>query len=73
MSIYAVSRLFKEGTGSGFKEYVINKRLERAMELLTTTDTPVGEIARSVGFENSTYFSTAFKKHYGISPTQLRN
>ena len=73
MSIYAVSRLFKEGTGCGFKEYVINKRLERAMDLLVNTDDSVGEIARAIGFENSTYFSTVFKKHYGISPTQLRN
>ena len=73
MSIYAVSRLFREGTGCGFKEYVVDKRLERAMELLINTDDSVGEIARAIGFENSTYFSTVFKKHYGISPTKVRN
>lgn len=73
ISTYAVSRLFKEGTGIGFKEYVTSKRLELAYKMLRTTKDSVGDIAKAVGFESAAYFSTAFKKYYTVSPTQVRN
>lgn len=72
MSTYAVSRLFKEGTGIGFKEYVTSKRLELAYKMLKTTKDSVGDIAKAIGFESAAYFSTAFKKYYAVSPTQVR-
>jgi AraC-like DNA-binding protein len=71
-SIYVVSRLFKEGFGVGFKEYVISKRLEMARELLIATNHSVMEVARAAGFENATYFSTAFRKNFGLSPSKYR-
>lgn len=71
-SIYVVSRLFKEGFGIGFKEYVITKRLEMAQKLLLTTNNGVTEIARATGFENATYFSTVFRKNFGFSPSKYR-
>ena len=73
VSIYAVSRLFKEATGVGFKEYVIQKRLEMAYKLLKDTRTSVTEVARAVGIENTKYFSEMFKKYYGKSATQIRS
>ena len=73
MSIYAVSRLFKEGTGIGFKEYITSKRLETAYKLLKTTKDSVADIARTVGIENAKHFSAVFKKYYGISATQVRS
>ncbi len=72
MSIYTLSRLFKELVGQGFKEYVTGKRLEMAFGLLQSTDCSVTEIANKVGFENATYFSSVFKKHYGFSPTKVK-
>lgn len=72
MSPYAVSRLFKERIGEGFKEYVVRKRMEIGYELLRTTDASVTEIALQVGYENATYFSTTFKKQYGVPPSKLR-
>jgi AraC-like DNA-binding protein len=72
-SIYVVSRLFKEATGAGFKEYVINKRLELSREMLLTSDESVTNIAKTCGFENLTYFSTAFRKCYGQAPSKFRN
>ncbi len=73
ISIYAVSRLFKEVTGQGFKEYVTDKRLERAHHLLITTSEPIAKIATLVGFDTPTYFSTVFKTKYGASPRAVRS
>lgn len=72
MSVYAVSRLFKEQVGEGFKEYVVGKRMEMAYTLLRTTDKGVSEIGKMVGFENATYFSSVFKKQFGTSPSKVR-
>jgi len=72
VSTYAVSRLFKESTGTGFKEYVTAKRLDQAYKLLKTTADSVGDVARAVGIENTKYFFTLFKRHYGYSPQQVR-
>ena len=71
-SIYVISRLFKEATGKGFKEYITDKRLEYARELLQTTNYNVTEVAAMSGFENTTYFSSVFKTKYGMPPTQYR-
>lgn len=71
-SIYVVSRLFKEATGKGFKEYVTDKRLELARERLETTNMNVSEIAAMAGFENAVYFSNIFKSKYGLAPTLYR-
>lgn len=71
-SIYVVSRLFKEATGKGFKEYVTDKRLELAREKLEATNMNVSEIASMAGFENAVYFSNIFKSKYGLAPTLYR-
>ena len=73
VSIYAVSRLFKEVTGTGFKEYVTEKRLEYGHVLLCTTQKSIAEISAAAGFENANYFSTVFKLKYGMPPTKYRN
>ena len=67
-----MSRLFKEVTGKGFKEFVTDKRLEYARTLLETTSHNVSEIAVMTGFENAVYFSNLFKSKYGLAPTQYR-
>ena len=71
-SIYAVSRLFKEITGRGFKDYVTEKRLEYGHMLLCTTPSSIAEISAAAGFENANYFSTVFKLKYGLPPTKFR-
>ena len=72
-SIYTVSRLFKEMTGLGFKEYITGKRLEKACSLLTATEMTVTEIASACGFESISYFGAVFKNAYGSSPTKYRD
>lgn len=72
-SIYTVSRLFKEITGRGFKDYVTEKRLEYGQVLLCTTQKTIAEISAAAGFENANYFATVFKQKYGMPPTKYRN
>ena len=71
-SVYVVTRLFKESTGKNFKEYVLDKRMEYAKELLKSTPTKIAEISGMAGFESPEYFSSVFKTKYGITPTQYR-
>ncbi|MEN6315880.1 MAG: helix-turn-helix transcriptional regulator [Clostridiaceae bacterium] len=73
LSMYTCSRLFKEFTGLGFKEYITGKRMELAKELLLTTNKNVYEVSNDVGFENSTYFMSRFKANFGISPSKFRS
>ena len=71
-SVYVVTRLFKESTGKNFKEYVLDKRMEYARELLKSTPAKIAEISGMAGFESAEYFSSVFKAKYGITPTQYR-
>lgn len=67
-----LSRLFKRITGEGCNEYIVRKRIEKARALLEATNLKVGEIAAMVGYTDINYFSLAFKKHTGMSPTKYR-
>ncbi|MCO6408887.1 helix-turn-helix domain-containing protein [Hoeflea alexandrii] len=53
-------------------EYIADRRLETAWQLLDETDRPVAHIAEEVGFSHLQSFSSAFKKRYGLSPSMLR-
>lgn len=66
------SRLFKRVTGEGCNEYIVRKRIEQAQLLLETTNFKSGQIASMVGYRDNNYFSLAFKKYVGVSPTQYR-
>ena len=63
---------FKKEVGISPIEYIKNFRLDISAELLISSDLSVGEIATLCGYENLYYFSNAFKKQYGISPTKFR-
>lgn len=66
------SRLFKRITKEGCNEYIVRKRIEKAKSLLETTSLKTGKIALMVGYRDTNYFSLAFKKHTGKSPTKYR-
>lgn len=53
-------------------EYIVNKRIEKAKELLRNTTEPVYKIAEETGLENYTYFCKLFKKKEGITPSEYR-
>jgi len=69
ISVYTLSRLFKEITGVGFKEYVTEKRIELSKHLLSTTNKKVAEIAAEVGFGSVSHFIRVFKSNCGVSPS----
>jgi AraC-like DNA-binding protein len=66
------SSLFKRQFGMGFESYLAKRRLERARELLLTTTLPVARVSRDAGFGAPEHFFRAFKRAYGVTPTQCR-
>lgn len=66
------STLFKQSTGSNFKEYLNMVRIEESKRLLSNTDYSLIDIAIAVGYEDQSYFSKVFKKYTGLTPKQYR-
>ncbi len=66
------STLFKQSTGSSFKEYLNMVRIEESKRLLADTDYSIIDIALATGFEDQSYFSKVFKKYTGLTPKQYR-
>jgi len=71
-SVY-ISKVFKEKTGESPINYLINLRLEKAKDLLISTESQIKSIAQSVGYKDAYYFSKLFKKYYGHSPCNFRS
>jgi len=72
MSRYHFSRTFKSDNRITFQEYVIQQRVNKAVDLLKDSDLPVTQIALAVGFEDLSYFSRTFQKHIGMLPSCYR-
>ena len=66
-------RRIKEITGISTGEFIRNIRLKKAAELLAENKVNISQVAYMVGFSSQTHFSTAFRKFYGISPTEYIN
>lgn len=66
------SQMFKKEMGEGINAYISRSRIERAKNLLATTDIKNEEIALQVGFSTVNYFSTVFKSNVGQSPAEFR-
>jgi AraC-like DNA-binding protein len=65
-------KLFKEFTGLSPATYQQELRLQRAKELLSTTDLTVKEIAYRLNFESPDYFSAKFKSKMGCKPSEIK-
>ncbi len=63
-------RKMKEMTGISTSEFIRNLRLEQAARLIREKKINITQVAYSVGFNNQAHFSTVFKKHFGITPTE---
>jgi AraC family transcriptional regulator, arabinose operon regulatory protein len=64
--------LFRRATGTGVLRYQTRLRMSRARELLDTTDQPIAEIARTLGYTDPFYFSRQFRSVHGTSPSDYR-
>jgi two-component system response regulator YesN len=72
VSPYYFSKIFKEGAGEGFVEYLTRIRMDKAKELLMTTEYSMKEIGSMVGYADPNYFSRTFKKNVGVTPTEYK-
>ena len=70
LSRVQLHRRMKELTGITVGEFIRNLRLQQAAKLLAAGDTTVAQVTWAVGFANPTHFSSAFKKHFGVTPTE---
>lgn len=65
-------KLFKERMHCAPVQYFQNLKIQRAIDLLTTTVIPIKEVAYQLDFESPAYFSARFKKQTGKSPNEYR-
>ncbi|MGE4549278.1 MAG: AraC family transcriptional regulator [Intestinibacillus sp.] len=72
ISPYYLSRLLKERTGYSPMQYIINRRMGEAQNLLIDTDDSITRVAERVGYDNPNYFNLLFKKNIGVTPGQYR-
>lgn len=68
-----LSTLFRKKTGMKFVDYLNEVRIEKAKELLCSSDRKMYQISKAVGYDNPKYFFRIFKKKTGCSPEQYRN
>ena len=67
-----MSYIFKKETGEGLAQFIRKFRLEKAKELLCTTNKKIVQICAETGFTNSSYFCKSFREYYGCSPERFR-
>ncbi len=66
-------KMFKKYTGISPAQYIAQIKLQKAKNLLLNTQKSVKEIAFELHYEDTAYFSTIFRKHVGLSPTEYKN
>ena len=66
------SVVFGRETGESFKDYLTRVRIERAKELLRTTNMKCSDVAYQSGYSDPHYFSYVFRKNTGLPPQQFR-
>ena len=72
MSVSKFKYVFKAVTGQTFSDYITQKKMECACELLTQSNLYVAEIAYRLGYKNAGSFSVQFKEYTGVLPSDYR-
>lgn len=72
MTTFRFSRLFKEANGVGFTDYILNKRMSFAKQLLDNSQMPITSIGYEAGFKDPSYFARAFKQFVNCTPSEYR-
>ena len=73
ISPYHFAKLFKESTGQSPYQYVVEARVRKAKELLTTSKFTISEVAQHVGFADQSHLTRHFKRVFGLPPKRLLN
>ena len=66
------SKVFKATIGLSPYQYIVKHRMEKARELLLTTNLPIIQIGFEVGIDNQSQFSQVFKRYHSLSPSEMR-
>jgi AraC family transcriptional regulator len=72
LSVCYFVRAFKQSVGLTPHDYLIRRRVERTMELLSGTDMSLSEIALAAGFADQSHCARRFRQHVGMSPRDYR-
>jgi AraC family transcriptional regulator len=72
LSPFHFARCFKAATGMSPHRYLVERRVERARDLLTGTDASLADVAAACGFCSQAHFTSAFKRESGITPGVFR-
>jgi AraC family transcriptional regulator, arabinose operon regulatory protein len=72
MSARSLRRNFRRSLGVSPHQFVINQRIHAARQRLLSTDVPIKEIARELGYADVFYFGRQFKQQTGVSPAAFR-
>ncbi|OHB60219.1 MAG: hypothetical protein A2Y12_10365 [Planctomycetes bacterium GWF2_42_9] len=73
-SVSSLTHAFKKATGRSFKNYVIDRKLLTAQDLLSSSnDLTISQIATRVGYDDPFLFSRIYKKHRGHAPSRYRS
>ena len=72
LSEYHFARMFRQSTGLAPHQYVMQRRMDHAEQLVRTTALPLTDIALACGFSSASHFSNRFKRVQGVTPSQLR-
>ena len=67
-----LSRSFKSQTGENLSDYIVKKRMEKARELIVQDGISIKNAAELAGYVDLAYFYRVFKKHFGVTPGELR-
>jgi AraC family transcriptional regulator, regulatory protein of adaptative response / methylphosphotriester-DNA alkyltransferase methyltransferase len=68
-----LQRAFDEAEAPPFQDVLVRVRLERAKDLLAETDMPIYRVAHKVGYQTQSAFTRAFRRQFGVTPTQMRS
>jgi AraC-like DNA-binding protein len=72
VSPFHLARLFKSHVGTSPHRYLMLIRIERAVDLLCTTDLSVSQVGQRVGFASISHFTMTFRSETGSTPTDFR-
>lgn len=71
MCVSKLSRIFKSVIGKTIFQYYHDLKMEKAMSLLKSNEYSITDTAYILGYHNISKFSSAFKKHYNLTPSQV--
>ena len=66
-------RLFKNKMGQTLQEYILQLRMQKVSELLRDPARKIHEVARSVGYDNDSYFGMTFKRYFGVTASEYKD